>query len=274
MPRDLVRLEMLGILEPEKSVREKIDPQSIEELAASLKKLGQLQPILVRQEGTLYRIEAGHRRFLAAFSLGWSVIDAIILEPTDEDTLHLERAHENLIRSDLNPVEESKIVWDLVYEDGRGVERTAKLLCKPESWVDSRLVIAKLPEDLKAAIRNREISVAVAKTLNKEKNHETRGRLLKGAIEYGASAAVVDRWINDSQVGIFLENKDVEGLMGDIQAVGLTETTMPCRVCNTSHTFDVLRHIWICPDCMGAMRELASEVQKIAGEREAVGEQQ
>ena len=227
-----------------------------------MKKLGMLQPILLRKEDHQYRIEAGHRRFLAAQMLNWPAIDAIILEPTEDDNLHLERAHENLIRADLNPVEESKIVWDLVYEDGRGIERSAKLLCKTESWVDTRLEIAKFPDDLKEALSKREIKVAVAKELAKVKNHETRERLLKSAIEYGASAPVVHRWIDDAQVGRFLEQQEVASAVGDAVAIDRSQVTMPCRICDISQLIDVLRHIWICPECMGAMRELARETQK------------
>ncbi|MEK7178331.1 MAG: ParB/RepB/Spo0J family partition protein, partial [Patescibacteria group bacterium] len=124
MSKSLVSLNLHEILEPDKPSRDKIHQPAIQEMGNSLLKCGQLQPILVRRESNLYKIEAGHRRFLAARLIGWSVIDAIILDPTDEDSLHLERAHENLIREDLNPVEEARLTWDLVYEDGRGVDRT------------------------------------------------------------------------------------------------------------------------------------------------------
>lgn len=227
-----------------------------------MRKLGQLQPILVRRYNDVLEIEAGHRRYLAAQMLGWSYIDAIILESTSEDALHLERAHENIIRADLNPVEESKIVWDLVYEDGRGVERTSKLLCKTISWVDTRLEISKFPDDLKEAISRFEIKVAVAKELNKVKNHETRERLLKSAVEYGASANVVRQWVDDTQVHQFLEQSEVQAAGGDAVAIDRSQVTMPCRICDTSHLIDILRHIWICPDCLGAVRELSRETIK------------
>lgn len=259
---DLKSVAMLEILEPKNPTRFSLERDGLEELAESMKKLGLLQPILLRPENGLFRIEAGHRRFLAAQILGWKNIDAIIQESTSEDHLHLERAHENLIRADLNPVEESKIVWDLVYEDGRGVEKAAKLLCKTLSWVETRLEIAKFPDDLKESLTRREIKVAVAKELSKVKNMETRGRLLKSAVEYGASAVVVRQWCNDSQVGIFLENQEVASAIGDMVAIERSQVTMPCRICDCSQLIDVLRHIWICPDCLGAVRELSRETQK------------
>ncbi len=104
--------------------------------------------------------------------------------------------------------------------------------------------------------------MAVAKELNKVKNHETRERLLKSACEYGASAAVVRQWCNDSQVGLFLKQSEVQAAGGDAVAIERSQVNMPCRICDISQQIDILRHIWICPECMGAMRELARETQK------------
>lgn len=256
------RVTMNLIKEPLKVARNQIDRDALIELAESIKTRGLLQPIILLKGPDGFEIEAGHRRFLAVQMLGWSVIDAMVKEVSDDDSLHLDRAHENLIREDLNPVEESKIVWDLVYEDGRGVEKTAKLLCKTVSWVETRLEIAKFPDDLKDALSARLIKVAVAKELAKVKNMETRGRLLKSAVEYGASAAVVRQWCSDSQVGLFLEQSEVQAAGGDAVAIERSQVNMPCRICDITHQIDVLRHIWICPECMGAMRELARETQK------------
>ena len=260
--KNLVRVEMSRILEPLKPDREKVSRESVQELADSMQKYGQLQPILLLQENEAYRIEAGHRRYCAAQILGWAEIDAVILESSDTEHLHLIRAHENFHREQLNPVEESKICWRLVQEDGLGVDRAAKELCKTPSWVDTRLEIARMPSDIKASLSLGEIKVAVAKELCKVKNHETRERLLKSAIEYGASAAVVRQWISDSSVNQFLEQSEVQAAAGEGGAIDRSQVTMPCRICNISQLIDVLRHIWICPECMGAMRELARETQK------------
>jgi len=260
--KELLSLPMYLVLEPKNPDRADINRDALEELASSMKSRGLLQPILVRSENENYRIEAGHRRFLAAQILGWKYIDAIVQAPSSEDALHLDRAHENLVRCNLNPVEEAKIVWALVHDDGRGVEKVASMLCRTLSWVDGRLEIAKMPDDLKEALSKNEIKVAVAKELCKVKNHETRERLLKSTVEYGASAAVVKQWISDSSVNQFLEQSEVQGAVGDMVAIDRSQVTMPCRICNISQPIDVLRHIWICPECMGAMRELARETQK------------
>lgn len=263
------KTKMELIQEPLKPQREHISLESIEELAASMKKLGLLQNILLRKNATGYEIEAGHRRYLAAKLLEWDEIDARILDSTDEDVMHLERAHENLIRQNLNPVEEARIVWDLVYEDGRGIEKTAALLCKGVKWIEKRLDIWRYPEDLKDAIRTNKIKIAVADELQKVKDEGARERLLASVIEFGASSRTVKNWIDDSQVGTFLENRQTYDNMDDNPVISRSDVSMVCRICDIVHNIDVLRHIWICPDCLGVIRELARETQKqLAGTEE------
>lgn len=261
MRRSIKSIVLTELHPPRKDSRIQIPRESIEELAESMRKLGLLQPVLVREEVSGYQIEAGHRRFLAAQLLRWKEIDCIILDATDEDGLHLERAHENLIRQDLNPVEEAKIVWDLVYEDGRGVDKTAALLCKRASWISSRLDIWKMPDDLKAAIADGRIKVAVAKELDRIGDAEARARMLKSVVEYGASSETVRAWISDYRTGDYLKEHELLETQSDSMPLDRTQITMPCRICNLSHGIDILRHIWCCPDCLSVVRALARETQ-------------
>ncbi|MEQ1678407.1 MAG: ParB/RepB/Spo0J family partition protein [Chitinophagaceae bacterium] len=253
---------MEKIKEPSNPSRDQIQMDSLMELAESIKTRGLLQPIIVYPVSDGYEIEAGHRRYLAVKILGWSIIDAIVKDYSDEGDLHLDRAHENLVRADLNPVEESRIVWDLVNEDGRGIDKVCKMLCKTVSWINSRLEIAKFPDDVKLALSLNKIKIAVAKELTKVSADDTRLRLLDAAVEYGASAAVVAQWCSDSQVGDFLMNKELQQVEGDCVCIKSSQVNMPCRICDITHNIDILRHIWICPECMGAMRELSRETQK------------
>lgn len=266
MSLNLQEIPMSKIMEPSNPSRMSIDRSYIEELADSMKSRGLLQPITVRAENDSFRIEAGHCRFLAATLLGWENINAIIQDVTHSDDLHLDRAHENLIRADLNPVEESRIVWDLVYEDGRGVERTSTLLCKTPSWVETRLEIAKFADDIKESLSRREIKVAVARELDKIKDADQRKRVLASTIEYGASANVVRGWISDSQIGPFLGQSEVAGALGECNVIDRSVVTMPCRICSVSHNIDSLRHIWICPHCLSAVNELSIEVRRMLSE--------
>ncbi len=259
--KEIKSLSLTKILEPDNPARSQIDTDAIFELAESMRKLGQLQPILVREKNGRYEIEAGHRRFLAATSLNWDNIDAIVLENSDDENAHLERAHENLIRQDLNPVDEARLVHQMVYEDGRGVSSTAKLLCKSEGWVETRMDVLRWPEELIHAIETAQISLTNGKILAKVRDDETRRRLLDSTIEYCPSKRVLERWISDIDTQEYLANQDIRAEASEIQSADMGSVHMECRICAYKFQINHMRHIWLCPDCMMAMRNLANELR-------------
>jgi len=256
------KLRLDEVKEPDEALRSKIEIDGIDELAASIRKIGLLQPIGVRKNGDKYEIEYGHRRYIAVHQLGWEEIDAIVLEETDEETLHIERAHENLVREDLNPLDEARMVYKLVYEDGRGIEATAKLLCKKPSWIDMRCDILRWPQDIQDALEKREITWSVGRELQRVKDNEKRAAFLDAAIKHGATKRVVAQWIDDSSIDTFLQSQETMEALGENISVGMSETRMECRICGIWEDIQRLRHIWLCPECLMGIRELAREVRE------------
>ncbi len=245
---------------PENPQRIELSRESIDELALSMASRGLLQPIGVINKGETYEIEYGHRRFLAATQLNWAEIDCYVFEDIEDARLHLDRTHENLIRQDLNPVEEARACWDLVYEGDRGVERTAALLCKTPGWVEARLDILRYPEEIIQAIAAGKINMSVAKELSRVKDLETRQRLLESSVSYGATAPTVAKWIADTSVSNFFENKELQEKAGEIQAAGMGQVTMQCFSCQERYVIDYLTHIWVCPQCRAAIYQLQQAI--------------
>lgn len=267
--KNFKNLLITKIKEPGEAVRSQIEFEGILELADSMKKRGLLQPIGVKPQGDMFEIEYGHRRYLAACHLGWTTIDAIILDTDDEDALHLERAHENLIRENLNPLDEAKLVYQLVYEDGRGVEAAAKMLSKSEAWISRRCDVLRWPKDIQAAIGSGEISLSVGLELQKVREEEKRIALLEAAIKHGATKRVVAQWVDDMSVDTFLKSQQADTEMGNAITSDMSEVQMECRVCGIYHGVNILRHIWLCPECLMGVRELAREVRtEIAKQKE------
>ncbi|MDP2104629.1 MAG: ParB/RepB/Spo0J family partition protein, partial [Desulfobulbaceae bacterium] len=254
MSKKLESIPLSQINPPEKDQRDKIAPEGIEELADSMKKLGLLQPILLRRKNDVYEIEAGHRRFLAGRQLNWPTIEAIVLAETEDASLHLERAHENLIREDLGPLEEARLVNKLVYEDDRGVEKTAALLSKSRTWVENRLDILQFPEDIQRAIEVKHLSVAVGRELSKVKDDEARSRLIDSARDYGISARVAKQWAEDVYAQIYFEQKEILSESGSQQVLDQGAVRMACKICTEEFNINVLRHVWLCPDCIVFVR--------------------
>src|SRR5262245_189282 len=95
--------------------RKDFDDNALRELSASLKRTGVLQPVVVRRHGQQFQIVVGERRWRAAQMAGLVHIPAIIREATDAETLELALV-ENLLREDLNPMEEAEAYQRLLTE--------------------------------------------------------------------------------------------------------------------------------------------------------------
>jgi ParB/RepB/Spo0J family partition protein len=260
LQKKIESINLTQIREPQDPQRLNISRESIEALAMSMNSRGQLQPIGVVKKDEFYEIEYGHRRFLAAQLLNWDAIDCIVFNDSEEATLHLNRAHENIHRENLNPVEEAKDCWRLVYEQDRGVEATAALMCKPVSWVEGRLDILRYPPEIIQALQDGKIKMSVAKELSRVKDLETRQRLLESAAQYGATAPTVAKWIADISVSAFLENKEIQEKAGQIQAASMGQVTMQCFGCQERYVIDYLSHIWVCPQCRAAIYQLQQAI--------------
>ena len=113
---------------PEDDLRVKRDQKKIDELAKSMKKLGQLVPILVkRKNGGRYEIIDGYYRYLAAKRLGWEHIKAIEAVPDlwDEDAVMI---HTNIMRANLTPLDVARRAKKLMEEHDMDLGEVAKML--------------------------------------------------------------------------------------------------------------------------------------------------
>src|SRR5690606_10644055 len=95
--------------------RRHFDPESLAELAASIKEHGVLQPLLVRRKGSGYQLIAGERRWRAAQQAGLRTVPVVVKELDDRTIMEIALV-ENLQREDLNPIEEAEAYQRLITE--------------------------------------------------------------------------------------------------------------------------------------------------------------
>src|SRR5690606_19851743 len=136
------------ILPDRNQPRRHFDEAQIEELAASIRSKGVIQPILVRKDGEKYRIIAGERRWRAAQRAGLRTLPALVKEVTERQAFELALI-ENIQRADLNPIEEAEAYRRLIEEFGLTQEGCAERVGKERSSIANSLRLLRLPEEVK-----------------------------------------------------------------------------------------------------------------------------
>jgi len=139
----------------------------LDELTASLRERGIIQPIVVRPASGAagaHEIIAGERRWRAAQRAGLHEVPVIIVEATDAEALQL-AIIENVQRADLNPLEEADGYRALIEEFGNSQEEIAKIVGKSRSYVANTLRLLKLPDAVKAYIHAGKLDAGHARML-------------------------------------------------------------------------------------------------------------
>jgi ParB family transcriptional regulator, chromosome partitioning protein len=166
-PRGQRRLP-IGALRPNaRNPRRMFSDNELDELAASLRERGIIQPIIVRpfrNVANSYEIIAGERRWRAAQRAGLHEVPVVVAEATDEEALQL-AIIENVQRTDLNPLEEADGYRALTEEFGNSQEEIAKIVGKSRSYVANTLRLLKLPDSVKEYIHNGKLTAGHARML-------------------------------------------------------------------------------------------------------------
>ncbi len=146
--------------------RRSFDQAGLEELAASIRVHGVVQPILVRRrsgEGAPFEIVAGERRWRASRIAGVADVPIVVRDLSDRETLAI-AIIENVQRADLNAVEEAMGYEALIREHGYTQNDLAEIVGKSRSHVANTLRLLKLPEGVKEMVRTGELSAGAART--------------------------------------------------------------------------------------------------------------
>jgi ParB family chromosome partitioning protein len=150
----------------EQQPRLHMDDTRLEELAASIKANGIIQPILVRRTGDTYRIIAGERRWRAAQRAGLTRVPVVVREVSGGDQQLLELALiENLQREGLNPVDEALAYQKLAEDFSLTQDQIAAAVGKDRSSVANFMRLLKLPEEVRGDLASGALSTGHARAL-------------------------------------------------------------------------------------------------------------
>jgi ParB/RepB/Spo0J family partition protein len=153
------------------------DEAALDELAASIREHGVLQPVLVRPVGPArYQLIAGERRWRASKAAGLPTIPALIEEIDDDTALEISII-ENLQREDLSPLDEAMIYDRMVRDHGYSIRRLAQKLGKDKGYLENRLRLADAPDEIKQLVSVRKDTLSHAYELLKIQEPRKRRRL-------------------------------------------------------------------------------------------------
>src|SRR6266566_8792692 len=155
--------------------------ETLQELAASIREHGVLQPILVRPAGDDFQIIAGERRWRASKLAGKETIPAIVERFDDATALEIALI-ENLQREDLSPLDEAVIYKKMTGELGYSIRNLATKLGKDKGYVENRLRLASAPDDVREMVGQRYDTLSAAYELMKVDNKRRRQALAKQII--------------------------------------------------------------------------------------------
>jgi ParB family chromosome partitioning protein len=153
------------------------DPAALDDLTASIREHGVLQPILVRpRERGHYEIVAGERRWRAVTALALAMIPAIIEEMSDEQAIEI-AVIENLQRENLSPLDEAAIFARMTSELGYSIRKLADKLGKDKGYIENRLRLVAAPADVRALVAERSDTISHAYELMKIDDPARRAEL-------------------------------------------------------------------------------------------------
>ena len=145
--------------------RQNFDQSALEDLAASIREKGVIQPLIVRQIDTGFELIAGERRFHAAKKSGLTEVPARILDVSNEAEMLELSIIENLQRKDLNPVELALGYKNLQVKWGLTQEKVAQRIGKDRATVANTMRLLELPDQVLQSLRKVEITMGHAKAI-------------------------------------------------------------------------------------------------------------
>ena len=173
-----VRIVPIDHIEPNpEQPRLAFNQVTLDELAASIREHGVLQPILVRPIGpNRYQLIAGERRWRSSRLAGLDSIPALIEEIDDDTALEISII-ENLQREDISPLDEAAMYDRMVTEHGYSIRKLADKLGKDKGYVENRLRLADAPEEVRELVSLRKDTLSHAYELMKVQDPKRRRRL-------------------------------------------------------------------------------------------------
>ncbi|MBM3901243.1 MAG: ParB/RepB/Spo0J family partition protein [Verrucomicrobia bacterium] len=177
--------------------RKDFPPESLQELADSIREQGLIQPLVVRAVGTGFELIAGERRWRASQVAGLTEVPVVVREATDREVVELALI-ENLQRENLNPIEEALGYVQLNTQFQLTQEEIARRVGKSRVVVANAIRLLRLPEPVRDLVRHNRLSVGHAKVLLTLPDIHQQQRLAQRIVDHGLSVRETERIVAEA----------------------------------------------------------------------------
>ena len=196
---DITQINLSEIRSNPYQPRKVFDQAALEELAASIKEYGIVQPIIVKKSIKGYELVAGERRTKAARLAGLTTIPAIIKDFNDQDMMEIALI-ENIQRENLNPIEEAESYANIIKLRGFTQEEFAAKFGKSRSYVTNILGLLKLPDRVRELVSSKKITMGHARVLSKISDDNRVCELADRIIAEGLSVRDIEKISNTEEL--------------------------------------------------------------------------
>ena len=191
--KDTVRyVKIHDIMPNANQPRKTFNEEKREELAASIREHGIIQPIVVRKKSRGYEIVAGERRWRAAIKAELSQVPCLIRNLDDEQNM-LIAIIENMQREDLNPIEEAEGLRQMTETFGMTQEQVSRSVGKSRPYITNSMRLLKLPEYIRESIADGRISAGHGRTLIAASDEDMRKSIWEKMIKEGLSVREAEK---------------------------------------------------------------------------------
>jgi len=247
--------------EPSLEIRSVIVRENFELLVDSIKRLGVLEPVKVKEVDGRYEIIYGNRRFLAARQAGLATIPAIVADG-ESDTAVEEMVHENLMREDLNPLDLANWLAQIKGMEGLSNEVLSAKFGFSRGWAEQYLALLKCDDNIQVAVAQGKIDIVSARRLQTIKDPVRREALLESAKRSGASQSVISGWVAQEQVreGTRPGVPQASGALDQVEKP--PELTFICLWCNDKFSTEKMITARFCPECYSDLNTAINKERK------------
>jgi len=240
------------------------DINYLRELAESIRKVGQQQPIVVRRRGEKYQVIVGYCRTLAAKTFGIPTLKAIVIECNDAEAM-IRAATENIHRLEQDPIMEAKLLKDLKEKYGYSIKRLAEKFARTERYVKSRLSLLELRDEVKELIKGKKLPIGIGEQLARIKDPELQmiaaSDFLKNPTTVEHAKAIIDSLLT-------LPPPEKEEWTEEELEKARQEVKIKCHFCGRNVQYEHIHAYNICDECFHYAIYLMEKEKRLAPREE------